>query len=273
METTLKTVILRLLTPLVRHLIGQGCTYPALSDLLKSIYVDQAQSHYGDPQGRTLTDSRISLLTGIHRKDVKRLRGELSGVASSPLRRDANLAARIVSDWVSAAKYLTAEGEPRVLPLRPSTEEPSFESLVREAKADLRPRAVLDELVRVGVAEVDMADRVKLLRTAYISALPADKLAFLGDNVGDHMQSALHNIEQPQAQPYLERAVYYDAVPEEALAQLRPVLQRLSDQLLRQANRQLSALAGGDSATPRRRMRLGVYYYEDAAKADHDASS
>ena len=269
MEATLNAAVLRLLTPLVRYLIGQGCTYPALSDLLKSIYVNQAQSHYGATPGRNLTDSRISLLTGIHRKDVKRLRGELAGTVDSGLRREANLAARVVAEWVSAAKYLTPEGEPRALPLRLSTEGPSFESLVREAKADLRPRAVLDELVRVGVAEIDMTNRVKLLRTAYVSALPADKLAFLGDNVGDHIQSALHNIEQPQVLPYLERAVYYDAVPTAALTQLRPTLQRLGDQLLRQANRHLTTLVGSTSATPRRRMRLGVYYYEDDAKEDH----
>lgn len=272
MKASLKAALLSLLTPLVRYLIGQGCTHPALSDLLKGIYVDQTQSHYGDPQGRPVSDSRISLLTGIHRKDVKRMREELagSGLHGAALRHDANLAARVVMNWVSTPKYLAPDGQPCALPLRQAGAQPSFESLVREAKADLRPRAVLDELIRVGVAEVDMQDQVKLLRTEYSSGSSADKFAFLGGNVGDHLQSALHNIEQPQTPPYLERAVYYESVPAEALAHLRPQLQRLSDQLLRQASRQLMPLvsAGSTAATPRRRMRLGIYYYEDDVSED-----
>ena len=93
MDTPLKTTLLALLRPLVRYLIGQGWTYPALCELLKAVFVAEAQGHHSEGTHRPTTDSRISLLTGIHRKDVKRLRGELAhGHSAPPLRHGASLA-------------------------------------------------------------------------------------------------------------------------------------------------------------------------------------
>ncbi|MBU2807965.1 hypothetical protein HF285_06710, partial [Acidithiobacillus ferrooxidans F221] len=68
MNGVLKTAVLAILRPLVRYLIGQGWTYGALADTLKMVYVAEASKHYGETDGRPLTDSRVSLLTGIHRK-------------------------------------------------------------------------------------------------------------------------------------------------------------------------------------------------------------
>ena len=271
LETSLKNAVLAVLRPLVRYLIGQGWAYPALSELLKTVYVAEAEQHYGAAGQRPVTDSRISLLTGIHRKDVKRLRKEIAqGVPVPMLSNRANLAARVVAAWVSTPRYLDAGGEPKALPLRHEGTAASFESLVREARADLRPKAVLDELIRVGVTELTPEGRVRLLRTAYVSSLPEDKLAFLGSNVGDHLQSAIHNILTLE-NPFIERAVYYEAVPAKDLADLRPELTRLADQMLRQANKRLMAVnTVGTEAThePRCRMRLGVYYFEENTQGE-----
>ncbi|MEW6353521.1 MAG: DUF6502 family protein [Pseudomonadota bacterium] len=277
MDSSLKTAVVAVLSPLVRYLIRQGWTCPALCETIKSIYVAEVVQPYNEDSARASTDSRVSLLTGIHRKDVKRLREELTqgGPAARSLRRGANLAAQVVGAWVSTPKYL-ADGAPKILPLRHKGGAPSFELLVREARADMRPKAVLDELVRAGVAETDSDGNVRLLRTAYVSALPRDKLAFLGDNVGDHLQTAVRNISTPH-QPFMERAVYYDALPAQALEALRPELFRMGDQLLRQVNEKLMPLETEtpDDATPRHRVRLGVYYYEEpsrkyAAPGDND---
>ena len=58
------------LKPLVRFMLSQGLTYTILIDLLKSIYVEVALKEFTLEKKRQ-TDSRISLLTGVHRKDVK----------------------------------------------------------------------------------------------------------------------------------------------------------------------------------------------------------
>ncbi|MBU2848785.1 hypothetical protein HF925_09370, partial [Acidithiobacillus ferriphilus] len=175
------------------------------------------------------------------------------------LRHGANIAAQVVAAWVSMADYADPAGQPQPLPLR-SEASPSFEGLARRVKADMRPRAILDELGRVGVAE-EKEGIVRLLRHAYISALPEDRVAFLGENVGDHLRSAVHNLEGEE--PFLERALYFDALPAAVLEEARPEIYRMSERLLREAHQRLSAAESPEG--PRRRLRLGVYYYEEDA--------
>ena len=263
MNEALKTAVLAILRPLVRYLIGQGWTYGALTDALKMVYVVEARRHYGKAAGRPLTDSRVSLLTGIHRKEVKRLRLLLEEHGERPmLRHGANIAAQVVAAWVSMAEYTDPAGQPRSLPLR-SVASPSFEGLARRVKADMRPRAILDELGRVGVAQ-EQEGVVHLLRAAYISDLPEDRVAFLGENVGDHLRSAVHNLEG--GEPFLERALYFDALPAAMLEEARPEIYRMSERLLREAHQRLNAAEPPEG--PQRRLRLGVYYYEEDAAAE-----
>ncbi|MBU2833541.1 DUF6502 family protein [Acidithiobacillus ferriphilus] len=263
MNEALKTAVLTILHPLVRYLIGQGWTYGALTDALKMVYVAEASRHYGKVTGRPLTDSRVSLLTGIHRKEVKRLRVQLEEHGERPmLRHGANMAAQVVAAWISMVEYTDLAGQPQPLPLR-SEASPSFEGLARRVKADMRPRAILDELSRVGVAQ-EQEGVVHLLRAAYISDLPEDHVAFLGENVGDHLRSAVHNLEG--GEPFLERALYFDALPAAVLEEARPELYRMGERLLREAHQRLNATESPEG--PQRRLRLGVYYYEEDAAAE-----
>ena len=77
-DTALQTALVELLRPLVRYLIGHGWGYPALCELLKGLYVAEAAT-LDRASGRP-TDSRLSLRTGIHRREVKRLRKEWEGI-------------------------------------------------------------------------------------------------------------------------------------------------------------------------------------------------
>ena len=275
METALKTALYSILRPLVRYLIGRSWPYPALCEMLKEIYVSEAEEHYAYSTAG-VTDSRLSLLTGIHRKDVKRLRGEQPQPAAEPaLRRGAGLAARIVAAWLATPRYLDSHRRPKVLPITDTGNRPSFASLVRETKADMRANVILEELLRVGVAElVDNETKVRLVRNAYISDLPRDKIAFLGDNLGDHLQSALHNISGATPS-FIERAVYYELIDPEALDRLRPELVSLSEQFLQTVNAKVMPLnseAIRRRETRGRRMRLGIFYFEaDSRLVDHNA--
>lgn len=272
-DKILKQAILALLRPLTRYLIGRGWTYPVLCDLLKSVYVESAiQTH--DEENESLTDSRVSLLTGIHRKEVHRLREELGATMENvALRAEASMAVRVITLWTTSPRYLNAQRKPRRLPIRSSGRQLSFESLVKDTKADMRPNVILEELVRTGVVAIDKDDQVKLLRNAYVSALPEDKLAFLGANTGDHLRSALHNIEAHD-NPYLERAVFYTHVDADALAKLKPKLNQRSEQFLKEINNLIAPHSYlGDAAenkTGVRRMRLGVYYFEDESGSHDD---
>ena len=245
------------LRPLVRYLISQGATYTRLCVWLKGIYVQEAET-LAASTGGVVTDSQVALLSGVHRKDVARLRRDVD----LPLQasKQASLAARVVAEWVSNDAFKDAAGTPLLLPLRATDALPSFEVLVRRTKADLRANVVLDELVRAGVATRMGGGQIKLLRQAYISDQPEEKLEFLGANVGDHMATVVHNLTDPV--PWLERAVYYDRIPPAQIDSLRSQLAVLAEVFLRDVNAQVMPLDVA-RAPAARRLRLGVYYYEE----------
>ncbi|MDD4887014.1 MAG: DUF6502 family protein [Thiomonas sp.] len=285
MYDALKSAALSILRPFVRYLITQGWTYGALAELLKFVYVGEVialDERDGKP---TPTDSRVSLLSGIHRKEVRRLREELqAGSGQIALRHGANMSAQVVAAWVACAAYRDAQGEPRTLPLRAADPLPSFESLVRLVKADMRPRTVLDELLHAGVVELQ-DDAVRLARGGYVSDLPEDRLAFMGAHIGDHLRATVHNLEGRA--PYLEQSVYFDDLPATVVDGVRDDLRHLGEQVLQDAYQRIARAEQADRAAQsagqpdgdgqagdghakaqhasRNRLRLGVYYYEESA--------
>lgn len=256
----------RLLQPLVRLLLRHQITYPFLANLLKSVYVELAEREFGIP-GKAQTISRTSLLTGIHRKDVKRLRGETRDDAAAPA--TVSLGAQLVLRWTASPQYLDDRGRPRSLPrLAHEGEEPSFDALVASVSKDIRPRAVLDEWLRLGIATLDADDRVSLVVDAFVPETGFDEKAyFFGRNLHDHIATAAHNLSGGSA-PLLERSVYYGALTPEAVDELAVLAERSGMEALQTVNRralELQEHAVGKSGADRR-MNFGVYFFR--AKAD-----
>ncbi|CAG4915643.1 unnamed protein product [Acidocella sp. C78] len=273
MESDIENMLGRLLRPLVAYLMRRGWGYIAFRDLLKRVYIDEAvRNHEGDASP---TDSQISAITGINRREVKRLR-EAAAAAATPPPRDpmagVNAAARVIGTWVSAAAFRDATGAPRPLTVRGESDDPGFDALLRAAKVDVRGRTIIEELERAGAIERLADERIRLLRAAFTPGEPRDKLLFLAANVGDHMRSAFHNLagEEPV---FIERALFHNGIGATRLAAARPVLSDMADRLLRQCNEHLlagnlsstEAEGAGDGEGKLRRLRLGVYYYETDA--------
>ena len=70
----LQSALRRIFKPIVRLMIGNGVHLALVIDLFKELYVEVAEHQMTGSQ-KKLTDSHISVMTGVHRKDVKRLRG------------------------------------------------------------------------------------------------------------------------------------------------------------------------------------------------------
>lgn len=268
METDLETMLRRVLRPLIAYLMRRGLGYIAVRDLIKRIFVEEAVHALGADE--VLTDSQISLVTGINRREVKRLREEMDQEA--PVERDpmagVNMAARAVATWVSAPAFRSPSGEPMLLSIHGDGTQASFDDLLRVAKIDVRARTVIEELLRAGVIEQDADDRLVLLRSTYTPVAPREKMLFLASNVSDHLRSAFHNLSGAGS-PFIERALFHNAIRADRLEAARPILADMADRLLRQANEKLmdSNLANTDAETTgeslkMRRLRLGVYYYE-----------
>ncbi|HQT89498.1 MAG TPA: DUF6502 family protein [Acidiphilium sp.] len=268
MESDLESMLRRILRPLIAYLMRRGIGYIAVRDLIKRVFIDEAlRGHIAEPPP---TDSQISLVTGINRREVKRLREETGQAA--PAERDPmagiNMAARVVATWVSAPAFRDQSGEPRRLAVHGDSVAPRFDDLLRTAKIDVRARTVIEELLRAGVVVYEPDDQLRLVRSSFTPAASREKMLFLASNVGDHLRSALHNLGGPST-PFIERALFHNAIRTDRLDAARPILTDMADRLLRQANERLldGNLAHTDAETPAdhgnmRRLRLGVYYYE-----------
>ncbi len=255
----------RLARPLVRLLLDHRITWPSLASLLRETYVEMAEREFGI-EGKPQTTTRVSLLTGIHRKEVRRLRDETGDGDATP--GAASLGAQLVARWTGDPRFLDAEGEPRALPRRGA--EPSFEGLVESVSKDIRSRAVLDEWLRLGVVSVDAQDRVALHRGAFVPERGFDEKAFFfGRNLRDHIAAAAHNL-RGDGDALLERSVFYDDLSPEALDELEDLARELGERSLAELNRRAFALqqsqaADDGDASPgareRGRMTFGVFFY------------
>ena len=260
----------RLLRPLVRALVHRQVQYPLLAQLIKSLYIDVVQSEFS-LGGKAMTVSRLSLLTGIHRREAKRIQeGPSSSSEAAP--RAVSLGAQILARWTSEERWLDGEGRPSPLP-RSSESGADFQALVRSVSVDVHPRSVLDEWLRLGVAEMDAEDRVVLRTAAFVPTRGFDEKAhFVGRNLRDHMAAGFENLDAEES-PHFERAVYYSDLPEDAVVELEAMARELGQRTLEQVNARAlelkKAMQSTASTERRRRFTFGVYQY-DAPVSDED---
>src|SRR4051812_24093206 len=162
---SLRAPLARLLRPLVRLCIRGGLTFPALAQLLRELFVNVAEHDFA-LEGKEQTDSRVSLLTGIHRKEVARLRGAGAPVNETPA--TLSLASAIMARWLAAPEFIDATGNPLPLPRMAGGDVASFETLVSSITKDVRPRAVLDEWLDRKLVTINDDGEIELVDTAFV---------------------------------------------------------------------------------------------------------
>ncbi len=260
----LSRVILRILRPLVRILLRKGVSYGSFADLAKWVYIDVAKQDFGIGE-RKQSISRISILTGLSRKEVTRV-GKLRRPSDQGSAERYNRAARVIASWLREPDFTDGEGQPAVLPM--TGKRATFSELVRRFSGDIPARAIKDELMRVGALEQLEDGRIRLRARAYIPKTSEDdKMHILGTDVSHLISTIDHNLQPDVSEPFFQRKVAYDNLPQEVLPQLRRLTGRKAQALLETLDRWLArhdrdtnpAVAGTD----RKRAGIGIYYFEE----------
>ena len=257
--TKLQAALVRVMRPLVRLLLARGVTFPALCDLLRRVYVEVAEKQFSLP-GVVQTDSRISLLTGIHRKELRRLRGTTSPEVGMPL--SVSRTSSIIARWLAETSSTDEQGRP--LPLRRVAPrgEPSFETLVESVTRDVRPRTVLDEWLDKGLVSLGPDDMVTLRDSAFVPrGDDAQQMYYFGRNLHDHLSAAVANVTADPP-PFLERGVHYDGLSAELARTLEARSRELAIEALTRANRSAHEACERDEGG-RWRWTFGVYVYAE----------
>lgn len=269
---TLVNAIRKLLRPLVRLMLTFQITYPFVINLLKAIYVEVAEEEF-KVAGKRPSDSRINLLTGVHRKDVKRLRTETNDELRMP--RNISIGAQLIAVWLGSEQFLDAQGAPLSLPLRSAgsmtKDGQSFDDLVElVCKQDIRPRVILDEWLNIGVATLDSENRVTLNTGAFTPASGFEEKAFFfGKNIHDHISASTLNLlgHKPS---YFDRSVYYDNLTKASVLQLSQFANEVGMTALTSLNKRALALQKQDQTKPQHhfRMNFGVFNFNAEHKSE-----
>ena len=259
-----------ILRPLARLAVARAFPLPAFVQMLKEVLVEAAADELAE-RGEKPTQSRLSVLTGVHRRDVRTLMDgrHRGGHPDEPVSR----AETVVGRWLGDPAYQDYQGRP--LPLPRFGPAPSFETLAWDVSKDVRPRTLLDELKRLGCVRYDEnGDTVHLDVAAFIpTADETAMLAMFEANLADHASAAVSNLRGRG--PFLERAVYYTHIPKPAVDVLEEKARAASMDLLEALN--ADALAAQREAGTARleRFRFGVFFYREALAdpADNEAAT
>jgi len=251
-----------ILYPFVYLLMRTGISFPQLTEMLKEIYIEVADKRF-ILENKKQTQTRLSFLTGVHRKDVKRLQDRKENIQEP---ENISVGVRLVSQWIKEPRFLDDNDKPLILPLK-SENAPSFEELVKTiCKQDIRSRVVLDEWLNQGIVKLNN-NHVELCTEAYIpKESPKEKAFFLGHNVSDHLSAASDNLfnESPE---FFERNVYYDELSDESISQLKEMVDEHGMNFLKKLNDRASELKQIDSqrelqeGQSKQRINIGLFLY------------
>lgn len=264
LSQALTSVLFRILRPLIRTLLRNGMSFKAFSDIAKRVYVEIGMEEFSIP-GKKQTISRVSVLSGLTRKEVQRIVSE-GAEAKSVFQDRYNRAARVIAGWVRDQEFADTKGNPQALALE--GDKASFSELVRRYSGDVPARAVRDELLRVGAVETIEDGRLNLLSRAYIPRTSdLDKLDILGTDVADIIATIDHNLQHGAGDPRFQRKVMYDNLPEESISKFRTLSAEQSQKLLETLDRWLAEqdrdVNPAVQGSGRKRAGIGIYYFEE----------
>ncbi len=151
-ERQILGALLLVVKPIARVLLRVGIGYREFAEISKTAFVDVASKDYG-LRGRPTNISRVAVMTGLTRKEVRRIRdksdvgNEIGLVKLTPM-------GQVMHRWYTETEFLAENGEPKILSF--SEADVSFSTLVKKFGGDIPPGAMRTELKRIGaIAELD----------------------------------------------------------------------------------------------------------------------
>jgi hypothetical protein len=260
LDKALPAAVLRLMRPLVRILLRNGMAYGTLAELVRKVYVDVAYREFA-PEGKKQTVSRVSALTGLTRKEVRRLLDDGMS-AAAPGQERYNRAIRVISGWVNDRRFLGSNGKPADLPVEGVRK--SFALLVKDYSGDIPTQAMLSMLEEAGSIRL-VKGKVRLIRHAYVpSGDAAEKIEILGSDVFELVSTIDYNLSAETDDLRFQRKVSYDNIDPEALDKLKKMSFSSAQALLEKLDKHYSAseLKEGTGKKRGKYISLGIYYHE-----------
>lgn len=250
---------LAMLVPLARWLVKNGVPYASFAPALKTVFVEAARRELAGA-GARITDSSLSVLSGVHRRDIRAF-GQQPEHGTQP--KTPSVASQVFTRWVTDAEYRGPDRRPLALPkLGPA---PSFDTLARRVSSDVHPRTLLAEMQRLELVEVE-GETVRLAQTAFVPQHDfPERAGTFAANVADHIAAAAHNLGADEGR-FLEHAVFGSGLSERSVLELAETARELWVAAFEQMVREATTRFESDrelKTEARMRMRFGAYFFSE----------
>lgn len=258
------------LRPVARWLLRSGVTWREFAELSREVFVTTATDEFGI-RGRPTNVSRVALLTGLTRRDVRKVRLAADAEKGEAAEEALNYASRVLSGWHLDPDFVDPLGRPRDLP--PTGAGATFETLLKRYAGDIPPTALVKELQKSGSVERTAEGRYRALRRYYMpSAMDGRAVERAGSVLADVVATLEHNLSRGAREPARFEGRAQDRhIDPRHLPAWRAFLEREAQGFLERTDDWLSmhevpADAAGDMA--RLRLGAGVYAIHDTRLGD-----
>ncbi len=225
MQDSIKAQLIRALLvclrPMVKVLLRCGIGYREFDEVAKTAFVDVATTEYGI-RGRPTNMSRVAVMTGLTRKEIRRIRVAIDrGISADDLKTTP--LATVLHNWMSNSDYTDSSGNPLDLPF--DGESPSFTSLVRQYAGDVPPGAMRTELKRVGCVEETKQGEVRFIKRRVIPKGQEERLILaLLHTAAPLLENLAFNMEiEETAETWPQLNVYTKSLRSSDLPRIRRV--------------------------------------------------
>ena len=256
------TAALRLLfRPIARIMLRSGVNWQQLAEICKATYVEVASEDFGI-RGRPTNVSRVAILTGLTRREVRRLRNLLEDADPEVFNR-MNYATRVLSGWHQDAEFVDADGKPAEL--LPTGSGQTFEALCDRYSGDVAASTMLKELKHVGAVVENAAGKLIVTRRDYSPRLmDPERMLSSGSVLEDIGYTVAYNLHRSESDPgRFDRRATNTRMPASAVPAFREFLEEEGQAFLEKVDDWLTEheIEDGDDESGIR-LGLGAYWIE-----------
>lgn len=247
------------LRPVARWLLRAGVTWKEFAAVSRAVFIATASEEFGI-KGRPTNVSRIALLTGLMRRDVrKHLDAEKKPSTQSP--ETLTNASRVLSAWHQDPQYLDADGRPLILAAE--GEAPSFSALLKACAGDIPVNALAKELKQSGSIAVRPDGRVQAVKRYYMPRQMDDAATLRAGSVLEDLATTIEfNLtRKPKAPSRFEGRAQNPRIAASDVPAFREFLEREGQQFLERIDNWLSEHEASAQHAPQATVRLGAGLY------------
>lgn len=183
--------LMALLQPIVALAVRSRVNIDRFVQEARRTYV-QAAMQEAFANGSKVNYSRLAVITGLPRKEVSSLVGQIRGRVSQPQRASREQRAlRVARGWRMDPRFHDEKGRPAELPLRAGRK--TFAMLVKAYARDVTPMSVLTELERLKmVSRIHSKSSLRLLSGRHSDFCATQDLAEVARLLEDFMSTVSH---------------------------------------------------------------------------------